>query len=124
MAKTILIVDDELSFTKMLKINLEQTGKYKVETENKGLSALGAAKRCKPDLIILDVMMPGIDGGMVAFQLKEDAQTKNIPIVFLTAAITEEESASKGGAIGGRPFIAKPVALETLIAFIEKHIRK
>ncbi len=124
MAKTILIIDDEVSITKMVKLNLEQTGKYKVETENKGLSTLATAKRCKPDLIILDVMMPGVDGGSVAFQLKEDPETKSIPIVFLTAAVTEEETASKGGTLGGHPFIAKPVSLEKLIAFIEKHIRK
>lgn len=124
MAKTVLIIDDEVNFTRVVKLNLEQTGKYKVETENNGLSGLVAAKRCKPDLIMLDVMMPDIDGGMVAFQIKEDEETKDIPIVFLTAAASGVETGSQDGTIGGYPFIAKPVSLGDLIALIEKHSRK
>jgi CheY-like chemotaxis protein len=120
--KKILVVDDEESFTKLIKLNLEQTGKYEVKTENKGLLALAAAREFKPDLILLDVIMPETDGGDVCYQLKNEKDTENIPIVFLTAAVNEEEVKESSGVIGGHPFIAKPVSVERLINVIEKNI--
>ncbi|MFA4984359.1 MAG: response regulator [Candidatus Omnitrophota bacterium] len=121
--KKILLIDDEENFTKLVKSNLEGTGRYEVKTENSGSRGFAAAKDFKPDLILLDVMMPEIDGGEVCYQLENDEETMNIPVVFLTAAVDRQEVEKNRGIIGGRSFIAKPVSLEKLVDFIEKNIR-
>ena len=118
----ILIIDDEADFTKMVKLNLEQTGKYEVETENLGSRGLAAIKRVKPDLVLLDVFMPRIGGAEIIAQMKEDQSIQDVPVVFLTATVTKAETASQGGLIGGHPFIAKPVSKDELVAFIEQTI--
>ncbi|MFC1698726.1 two-component system response regulator [Candidatus Omnitrophota bacterium] len=123
MKKKILIIDDEEAFTKLVKLNLERTEKYQVKTEKQGSRGLAAVKRFKPDLILLDVLMPEVGGGTVFAQIKEDESLKDIPVVFLTAAARKEEVSSRGGAIGGHPFIAKPVSKKKLIACIEQNIR-
>ena len=120
--KRLLIIDDEINFTKILKCNLEGIGKYEVRVENQGLRGIAAAKEFKPDVILLDVLMPDIDGGEVAYQLSGDAETKNIPIVFLTALATKEETKPNKDDIGGRTFIAKPVDIKQLVEVIDRHI--
>ncbi len=106
----------------MFKIMLEKTGKYEVLTENKGTKAFTGAMSFKPDMILLDVMMPDIDGGEVARQIKANDETKDIQVVFLTAAVTRDEVGKIGSMMGGYPFIAKPVAMELLLDYIEKNI--
>lgn len=117
--KKILIIDDEEDFTKLVKMNLEATGKYEVKIENKGALGLEAARQFKPDLILLDILMPDMEGSDVAAQLSEDRETENIPIIFLTAIIKENELKGNDGFIGGRHFVAKPVSADKLIAVIE-----
>ncbi len=77
-----------------------------------------------PDLILLDVMMPGMDGGDVAAKIKEDKRLSHIPIVFLSAIVKKEETQPTGSNIGGLTFLAKPVKLDDLIACIEKQLGK
>ena len=120
--KKILIIDDEEGFTKLVKLNLELTGKYEVRVENKGEKGLIAAKEYKPHLILLDVVMPDLEGSEVAAQLKEDPATKDIPVIFLTAILTKKERKGECGLIGGRAFLAKPVSLKELLDCIEKNI--
>ena len=120
--KKILIIDDEEKFTKYVKLNLESTGDYEVVVASNGLSGIEAAKAFKPDLILLDVMMPDMDGSEVSEKLKDHQDCKDIPVVFLTAIVTKKEVDKKGSRIGGHPFIAKPVTLENLISDIEKNI--
>jgi two-component system, OmpR family, response regulator len=122
--KRILVVDDEPGMTRMLRRNLESTGKYEVRTENSGEAALPAARDFHPDFILLDVMMPGVDGGEVAARLKEDQTLQNIPVVFLTAIVKQEETTPTGGNIGGCEYLAKPVKTEDLLACIEKHLAR
>ena len=122
--KKILVIDDEASLTRMLKRNLESTGKYDVRTENSGAAGLAAARAFQPDFILLDVMMPGADGGEVAAQLREDAALQKVPVVFLTAIVSREETAPTGSTIGGCEYLAKPVKLEDLVTCIEKHLGK
>ena len=123
MSKTrILIVDDEISFTRLLKLNLESTGKYLVQEENVGLNGLATAREFKPDLIFLDVMMPGADGGDLAARMRENRVLKDTPIVFLTAAVKKKEIDSRGGMIGGFPYLAKPVDLDEIVACIERRL--
>ena len=89
--KRILLVDDEKSFTNLLKLNLEETGSYEVRVENWAEDAYTAAKEFKPDLILLDIIMPRMPGGNVAAQIKEDTDLRNTPIVFLTAAVRKQQ---------------------------------
>src|SRR5258708_21097939 len=101
--KKLLVVDDEPSITRLLKLNLEKTGRYTVRAENLGAQCLPAAREFLPDLIILDVMMPDLDGGTVADELKHEPLLKDIPVVFLTAGVTKEEVAPGRGGLGGFP---------------------
>lgn len=122
--KKILIVDDEASITRLLKLNLEKTGRFTVRTENLGAQCVPAAREFLPDLIILDVMMPDMDGGAVAAELKDDPILKDIPLVFLTAGVKKEEVAARGGVIGGFPYIAKPLNVKGVVSVIEKHLAR
>ncbi|MCX7112335.1 MAG: response regulator [Candidatus Methylumidiphilus sp.] len=120
MKKKILVVDDEASLTRLIKANLERTGKYEVMTENQGGKAIEVARQFKPDLIFLDVMMPGMGGDEVAALIEEDPQLSNTKYVFLTAIVRREETDPTGSMIGGHLFLAKPVRTEQLVATIEK----
>lgn len=120
MTKRILVVDDEPAITRMVKLILERTGNYEVHTENQGSHAISAARQCQPDLILLDVMMPGVDGDEIASQLKEDNELSKIKLIFMTAMVTKDDVASMGSSIGGNEFLAKPVTAEEMIAKIER----
>jgi len=122
--RRILIIDDESSFTRLLALNLGSTGKYTVRAENWAPNCLAAVGDFNPDLILLDVMMPGIGGGELAAQLQAHPGFNDIPVVFLTAAVKQEEVRSRSGVIGGFPYLAKPVNLKELIGCIEKHLRR
>lgn len=121
--RRILIVDDEAGVTRMLKLYLEATQAYEVRTENHGSRAVAAAREFRPHLVLLDVVMPDMDGATVAAEIGADAGLKNTPVVFLTALVTGKEVGSAGRNIGGRPFIAKPVDPERIIELIEKHVK-
>jgi CheY-like chemotaxis protein len=120
--KRILVVDDEVSATRLLKLNLEQTNQYVVRTENDPRKALAAAAEFHPDLMLLDVLMPGMDGGDLASLLLADPVLKSVPIVFLTAMATKTEVHRRAGRIGGLPFLAKPVDLNDVLACLKRHL--
>jgi CheY-like chemotaxis protein len=122
--KRILLVDDEKSFTNLLKLNLEETGAYEVRVENWAEDALAAAKEFKPDLVLLDIIMPRMPGGNVAAQIKADAELKDTPMVFLTAAVRRHQVEENEGIICDLPCLAKPASVEEVIELIEKHVRK
>lgn len=121
MKKRILLVDDEVAFTRMLKLNLERTGNYDVRVENLPDDVVQAVKEFKPDLILLDVIMPHMYGGDVLEKLKSDPDLKNIPVVFLTASVKKQRVIEHEGVISGYPFIAKPATLDEIISTIEKY---
>jgi two-component system, OmpR family, response regulator len=120
--KRILVVDDEPSVTRLLKLNLEQTGLYEVHVENASSQVVAAARQFKPDLALLDVMMPEMDGGELAERLRQVSALKQMPIVFLTAAVKKEEVQSRRGQIGGYRFLAKPVELNELLDCLKEHL--
>ncbi|HFB66064.1 MAG TPA: response regulator [Aeromonadales bacterium] len=122
MTKKILVVDDEVVLTKMVKLNLERTGNYTVMTVNKGSEALSAAREFNPDLIFMDVMMPDMSGDEAIAEIREDPQLASIPYVFMTAIVTKAETEDMGHNIGGNEFLAKPVKTEELIETIERII--
>lgn len=117
---SILIVDDETSFTFFVKKNLEATGRYDVSVCNEAPKAVERARTLRPHIILLDVMMPGMPGEEIAVLLKQHAETKTIPVVFLTALVkAEETSANPKHEIGGHKFIAKPVKTPELMQVID-----
>lgn len=120
--KKILIIDDEKGFTAMLKLNLEATGNYDVRVENDPCQAVATALHFKPSLILLDVIMPNMEGPDVAAHIRHHPQLDEIPLIFLTATVTIEEVKSHGGRIGGHPFVAKPSKLSDLLNSIETNI--
>ncbi|MBU1726701.1 MAG: response regulator, partial [Candidatus Omnitrophica bacterium] len=87
--KKILIIDDEKDFCFFVSQNLELTGKYKVVVTNNSKDGLSAALRHKPDVILLDILMPGMNGFEVLAQLKGNQDTTTIPVIMLTAIDTE-----------------------------------
>lgn len=120
--KRILVVDDEESQTRLLKVCLEDTGQFIVQTETVASHALETAQQFHPDLILLDVMMPEVDGGVLVNQFKENPGFKTVPIVFLTALATPAEVYQRGGIIGGLPFLAKPVNIPEVIDCLNKQL--
>lgn len=120
--KRILIIDDEEDFCKMIKKNLEIRGKLLVDIATNGKDGIRLAKKIKPNLILLDVIMPEMDGSDVFSRIKDDKDTREIPVVFLTAVATKDEVDSQKGFIGGRPFISKAATVEELIAGIDENI--
>jgi two-component system OmpR family response regulator len=121
--KKILVVDDEPSITRLLKVNLEATGDYLVRGENNALHAITAALEFQPDLILLDVLMPGMDGGELAARLQASARLGKVPVIFLTAVATKQDvSSHDDGLIGGLPFLAKPVDMPEVVAALRKHL--
>ena len=120
--KRILVVDDEASITRLLKLNLEQTNDYVVRGENDAKVAVAAAEEFKPHLVLLDVMMPGLDGGELASRFQANPTLKSVPIVFLTAAATKGEIYARGGKVGGFPFLAKPVQISEVVACLKQQL--
>src|SRR5712671_3825381 len=122
--KRILVVDDEPSVTRNLKLNLESSGGYDVFAENHAGNALAAARIFRPDLILLDVMMPGMDGGDVAARLRADPLLRDTPVIFLTALVSNEETDGHEMVSGAEMFLAKPVDISELKKTVEDHIRR
>ena len=120
MSKRILVVDDEVALTRMVKMNLENAGDFVVRSVNQGSEAVSVAREFMPDMIFLDVMMPGMSGDEVALELREDPVLSEIPFVFMTAIVTKSETGSTGANIGGNEFLAKPASTADLLAVIEK----
>ena len=117
----ILIIDNSRDFTRAAKLALERTGRYSVWEENEPARAHQTAQRVQPDLILLDIAMPEIDGGEVAARIESDPILHRTPVVFLTALVTKAEGRS-GLRIQGHPFLAKPISLSDLITGIEENL--
>lgn len=119
MDKKILIIDDEEDFCFFVKKNLEAISNYEIITANKGKKGIQIARKKKPDLILLDIMMPGIDGFEVLKRLKANEETQNIPVIMLTAK-EEDESKIKASGLYCEDYLVKPVEKLVLRAKIHK----
>ena len=115
--KKILVVDDEKDVLLMLEKRLTAEG-YSVITTTKSTNAIALAKSQHPDIIILDIVMPGMDGGEVAAKLREHPLTRSIPVIFLTALLTKTEEYQKNHTISSNITFAKPFDTEELLARI------
>jgi len=116
--KTILVVDDEKDICFFLKANLELTGKYKVVVETSPKNAFHAAATCKPALILLDIMMPVMDGFEVLKRLKANDATMNIPVAMLTGQ-GDQKSQERALGLFNEDYIIKPVNMTDLMARID-----
>lgn len=121
--KKILVVDDEQDTLAALS-NILKRAQYAALSVSNGEDAIELARQKHPDLILLDIMLPGIDGGSVAETLSIEPSTADIPIIFLTGILSKEEELTKkqaGGRKSGKHYVlAKPVAKEDLLALIQK----
>jgi len=121
MSRKVLIADDEQDILDLLKYNLVKEG-YEVIVARDGTAALQHA-RVKPDVIVLDIMMPGLDGFEVCKQLKRNADTREIPVIFLSARKSEVDEVI-GLELGADEYIVKPISIAKLLARIRLVLRR
>lgn len=117
--KTILLVDDNLDILEAVQYLLEDAGHTVIPVEN-GEYLDNLDTKNLPDLILLDMLLSGKDGGEIAYRLKQDKATKHIPIIMVSAHPSAKEAAKKSGA---DDFIAKPFDIEQLLTMIEKYLQ-
>jgi DNA-binding response OmpR family regulator len=117
-ARRVLVVDDERSIRLLCRVNLVASGMEVLEASN-GREGLELARRERPDLVLLDVMMPELDGWAVAGELAADEQTREIPIVFLTAR-ADPADRRLGEQLGGVGYVVKPFDPVTIGEFVEE----
>lgn len=122
MKKTILIVDDELPFVETVKASLEFEG-YEIVAVHDGQTGLEKAREIKPDLILLDVMMPKMNGYQVCRELKQSDETKGVPIIVLTAKAQESDK-YWGKEVGADEYITKPFEMDELLEKIKSLLKE
>jgi len=121
MAKRILIVEDEVDLVKVIIVRLVASG-YEVDTAYNGKEGVEKAKQVRPDLILLDVKMPGMDGFRVLQELRNNSETKLIPVIMLTG-IDDAKSLKMATSLGAIEYITKPFNAEALLHLIGKVIQ-
>jgi len=120
--KKVLVVDDEEDFLKITKINLEQTGRYEVAAVSDASAIVSQVKSFRPNIILLDILMPKTSGVEACKMLNEDAEAKRIPVVVISALDTENDRRAMKE-LGAVDFIVKPIEKAELISRIEKVLR-
>jgi DNA-binding response OmpR family regulator len=122
MRKKILVVDDDAELVELVSFNLKHAG-YAIGTASNGVEALKKAHSLEPDLIVLDVMMPELDGFAVCEILRRDAATASIPIMMLTA-LSSELGRVAGLGSGASDFVTKPFSPRLLVQRIQELLQK
>jgi two-component system phosphate regulon response regulator PhoB len=122
MARTILVIDDEPELVKLLDYNLSKAG-YLVISAKDGEAGLAAARKHAPDAVILDVMMPGLDGWEVCKRLRQDPSTSALPVLMLTAK-GDEGDRVLGLELGADDYVTKPFGVRELIARVKALLRR
>lgn len=118
MKKRILLLDDEMDFVDLMKATLELTGEYEVRSTVRPSTFLQVAHDFKPDLILLDCMMPSLDGGEIAGQIQADPILKDTPFLFLTATADAIEHKPSRCYAGVQTYLPKSMGLDELFRFI------
>jgi DNA-binding response OmpR family regulator len=118
----VLVIDDEAPIRLLCRVNLEAAGMEVLEAEN-GPEGLAAARTKQPDVILLDVMMPGMDGWQVLEQLLDDERTREVPIIFLTAR-AELRDQARGLELGGVDYVTKPFNPLDLAPLVEELLQR
>ncbi len=122
MPKKILVVDDDAELIELVSFNLKQAG-YSIGTASNGVEAIKKARTLGPDLIVLDVMMPELDGFAVCEILRRDTAFSHIPIIMLTA-LSSELGRMAGLGSGATEFLSKPFSPRLLVARIDEMLKK
>ena len=117
--KKVMMVDDEIGFLKITKINLEKTGKYEVMTLSSAKDIISQIRKFKPDIILLDILMQKIDGAETCEMLNKSPEGKNLPIIILSALDTDKDKLMMYK-LGVVDFLIKPIEKDDLVAKIEK----
>ena len=118
-------MDDEVHFTHLVKMQLEDTGRFEVAVVSDTDQVMTVARKFEPDLILLDIVMHGKDGGDVAAQLRLDRNLKDVPIIFVTALIAPSETSNGDKMVrkGDRRMLSKPVRSKVLISTLDAVLR-
>jgi len=119
--RRILAIDDESGFLELLRLNLERTRRYDVRVESDPLHAMDAFLRFLPDLVIVDIVMPGLDGPDFVRSLRARDEGRNTPVIMLTALLSDSPVPSKTH--DGLLHLSKPTGLKELIHCVEEHLR-
>lgn len=114
----VLIVDDDPVILRLLQVNFRLED-YEVDTASRGDEALAKATRNPPDIVVLDVMMPGIDGWEVCRQMKEDPNLRDVPVIFLSAR-AQDEDRQRGNALGVVEYVTKPFDPAHLVDMVRR----
>jgi len=118
--RKILVVDDDPAFVRMLKLNIESMGGYKVFTEDRGSRAVKAARECHPDLVLMDLLMPDMLGGDAAIELHADPALRDTKVVFLTSLMNKSEERQSVKGTGKQSLFSKPISRADLVAIFEQ----
>ncbi len=122
MKKRILVVDDKPAMTGLIRGILEKTGRYEVRTENMGRRVIEVAREFRPDLILLDVMMPGLLGSEIAALLEADPDLRTIKFVFLTSMVSKEEALRSNSQDSAHAFVSLPISADDLCKAVEDYL--
>ncbi|HKL21085.1 MAG TPA: response regulator transcription factor [Tichowtungia sp.] len=121
-SKNILVIEDEEDIRELVRYNLERE-KFKISEAESGEKGLKKAEKDKPDLILLDLMLPGKDGMQICRELKQSDQTRNIPVVMMTAR-GEESDIVAGLELGAEDYVVKPFSPKVLVARVKAVLRR
>lgn len=122
MAVKVLAVDDDAVIQRLLQVNLEMEG-YEVELASDGVEALERARAFRPDVVLLDVMMPRMDGWQVCAAMRADPELRDIPVVFLSAR-AQESDLGRGEEVGADAYVTKPFDPLELLALVADLARR
>lgn len=118
-----MIVDDSPELTHAIKHHLERMANFEVCEVNRSTTAVQRGREFRPDLVILDMMMPDLDGGDVAALMREDTLLRNTPIIFFTSIVSNSETHGHEAHLGAYDYLAKPVEMSELIEVINRHLK-
>ena len=120
--KKILVIDNDPASTRMVRLTLERQPAFEVRELNDPTKAVRTAREFRPDLVLLDVEMPAMDGGQVARHLQADAALADLPIIFMTSLVSEEETAKNPLFTNGLRVLAKPVTMAKLVRCVAERL--
>jgi CheY-like chemotaxis protein len=118
----VLLIDDERSFCGLLKLNLEDSGRYMVCVETASEHAVATVRAFRPDVILLDIIMPGCGGKDIAHALSQDTVLSRIPIIYLTAALSRSDMERCDHTVDGRRCLVKPVQIVDVVQAITQAV--
>lgn len=116
--RSIVIVDDDVDTSQMVKMILEKAGLYEVSVCNRGSQAFEMIRDTRPELVLLDIVMPDADGTEIAERIRKDSSLALTQVIFMTSLVAQQEL-PKNSLIGGYPFISKPISGEKLLQRVQ-----